>query len=88
MSKKKQSMTFKEFKAWCNERSCDGLWGFTTVINCIAVLDEVHKAPSWRREKVWQQINKEHRIVEKFVEPTNKKIAEYLRSEDNEREET
>lgn len=77
-------MTYKEFKEWCNERACDGLWGFNTVITVINVLEEVKLSPFWKREKVWQKINKEHKIVEKIVEPTNRKIEEYLRSEKNE----
>ena len=73
-------MTFKQFVAWCNERSCDGLWGFNTIVNCICALEECYQAPFWKREKVWQAVNKEHNIVLNFVEPTNRKIEESLRS--------
>jgi hypothetical protein len=80
-------MTFKEFKLWCNERSYDACWGFTTAITCAYALQEVHQAPFWKREKVWQEVNQKYRIVEYFVNPTNKKIEEYLRSAEDDRRE-
>ena len=38
-------MTFKEFNKWCNERACDGCWGFVTAASCIAIVDELNKVP-------------------------------------------
>lgn len=69
-------MKFKEFSAWCNERAFDGCWGYNTALVCIDALQKVHEAPFWRREKVWQRINEEFKIVEGFVIPTNRKISE------------
>lgn len=75
-------MTFREFTAWCNERVCDGCWGFNTVINCINAQKEVRLSPPWAREAAWQRVNRERNIVECFVKPTNKKIEESLRAGD------
>lgn len=68
-------MTFKEFQAWCNERACDGCWGFTETIICIDIMKKVQKERFWNREKVWQ---KEYAwyVVPHIVEPINKKIKE------------
>lgn len=78
-------MTFREFTAWCNERACDGRWGFNTVINCINAMNDVKLSPPWAREAAWRRINKERNIVECFVKPTNKKIEEYLKGRDRKR---
>ena len=50
-------MTFKEFKAWCNERACDGYWSRGTFLFCLDVIKNVKKQPSWCREWCWQAIN-------------------------------
>ena len=78
-----EEMTYKEFVAWCNERACDGVWGFNTVTNCINAMNEVKLSPPWAREAAWRRVNREHRIVEDFVKPTNKKIEEYLKGADD-----
>lgn len=78
MAKCEKSMTYKQFVQWCNERACDGRWGFITVIQCINALKEVNQSPWWKREKVWQKVNMEHRIVENYVQPTNRRIEEVL----------
>lgn len=69
-------MTYKEFKMWCNERACDGRWGFLTAKVCINAITKVNQSPFWKREKVWQRVNLEHRVVEDFIIPTNELIAE------------
>ena len=79
-----EDMTFKEFVAWCNERACDGCWGFNTVIACINAMNEVKLSPPWAREAAWQRVNREHRIVRDYVIPTNKKIEEYLKEVNSE----
>lgn len=72
-------MTYKEFCAWCNERTCDGFWGFDTVVTCINIIKEIEVYPFWRKEKAWRKINEERKIVENYIEPTNKKIQEFLK---------
>ncbi len=67
-------MTFKEFKAWCSERSCDGCWSFRVVTFCVDVIRIVNKQPFWRKEKVWQEINKEYKVEETIVRTINEKI--------------
>ena len=76
-------MKFKEYVEWCNQRACDGYWGIDTAILCIEIYNRINKQPFWRREREWQRINTETKIVEKVVNPINKKIAElstYLHS--------
>lgn len=68
-------MKYKEFVAWCNERACDGCWGMLESMTCIWVMEEVRKAPFWRREKVWRE-QWETKVVNEIVEPTNQKIRE------------
>ena len=65
-------MTYEEFLNWCNERSCDGCWGFTEAAICIGVMNRVRNAPFGKRRKVWKKL--EPVIVEKIVNPTNEKI--------------
>ncbi len=74
-------MKYKKFLAWCNARSCDGCWGFTTALMCLLTIEKVKKFPFWKREKVWQKVNLKDRIVEDFVNPTNRMIDKLKRSE-------
>ncbi|MBQ8393820.1 MAG: hypothetical protein IJX51_08680 [Clostridia bacterium] len=78
-------MKYKQFLEWCNERACDGFWGFNTITICIEVIKTVNKHPFWEREKAWQKINEELKIVENIVEPTNKKIEEYIGESEGEK---
>ena len=73
-------MTFKEFERWCNERTCDGCWGYREAILCIDALDTVRGYPFWKRKKVWNNLH--DIIVRGIVEPTNRKIQE-VRGADN-----
>lgn len=74
-------MTFKEFVCWCNARACDACWGFQTVRVCTGVMEIVRAVPRWRREKVWQKINRTFGIVEGYVRPTNAAIKRLLEEE-------
>jgi hypothetical protein len=69
-------MTFKQFKAWCNERACDGCWSFNVVTFCIEIIKDVKKQPFWRREKHWQKLNEMFDIENKVVNHINAKIEE------------
>lgn len=74
-------MKYREFVTWCDERACDGCWGFYKATICIDVIDNVQKLPFWKREKFWQKVNEQLGIIEFIVIPTNKKIEEYLKGE-------
>lgn len=73
-------MTFKEFNKWCNERACDGCWGFVTAASCIAIVDELNKVPFWKREKIWKR-DYENSIVNNVVIPINNKMKEVLEND-------
>ena len=39
-----KTMTYKEFKAWCNERACDGRWdSIETITTCLDIINEIDK---------------------------------------------
>ena len=69
-------MTFKEFSNWCNDRACDGCWGMNGAIQCMEIGSLISKQRFWNREKMWREYCAETGIIEKLVEPTNKKIME------------
>ena len=52
---KGKTMTFKQFLNWCNERVCDGCWGYKEAVVCIDIISEVKRIPFWKREKVWKE---------------------------------
>lgn len=57
-------MTLKEFKAWCNQRACDGCWSMETAMLCIHIVKEIEKLPFWKRKKAW---DKEREFVEENI---------------------
>lgn len=65
-------MTFKEFVRWCNQRACDGRWGFNTALYCAYVINYVKSFPFCEREKEWRII--EPYVMATYVNPTNNKI--------------
>lgn len=69
-------MTFKQFKQWCNERACDGCWGYNEAVYCIELLDTMMKIPFWRRNKVWKLV--ETKVLYAVVNPINQKIQEVM----------
>lgn len=68
-------MTFKEFVKWCNDRACDGCWGYLTAVQCIEVMRDVRSYPFWKREKIWRH-HYMNATVNEMVLQTNRKIAE------------
>ena len=77
-------MTFKQFVKWCNDRACDGCWGYIDAMQCIEVMRDVRTYPFWKREDYWQH-HYMHSTVIKIVTQINKKIAEvYGERKDNE----
>lgn len=76
-------MKHKEFLAWCNERACDGRWGYDCARLCCAVAEDITKAPFWQRERIWRTLNKILDIEGLYVEPTNVKIKEFLGGQDD-----
>lgn len=69
-------MTLKQFKAWCNDRACDGCWGFSEAKLCVELLDNMAQIPWWRRNRTWKKIA--NRVKFAIVDPTNKKIQEVM----------
>lgn len=51
---KYESMTFKQFSAWCNERAADGKWGLGTAIHCSKICSGLHDVFFLWREKTWK----------------------------------
>ena len=72
-------MTWKQFQKWCNERACDGYWGYQEAMLCIDVMKMIRQLPFWKRARVWNQIK--HRMMAEVITPTNKKIEELLNKE-------
>lgn len=68
-------MTFKEFKAWCNQRACDGCWGMLEAMVSIDLIETVNKQPFWKREKFWKQ-EYEQKVLDEIVNPINDRIGE------------
>ncbi|MDE6946272.1 MAG: hypothetical protein K2P14_03710 [Anaeroplasmataceae bacterium] len=68
-------MKFKEFSAWCNDRTFDGCWSANTAGYCISILNEIYRAPFWQREKIWKN-QYESIVVEGIIKPINKKMKE------------
>ena len=74
-------MTFKQFVAWCNDRSADGRWGLREAILCLEVIGHVRSYPFWKRKKVWNDFRDP--VVNGIVEPTNRKIQEVLHEQNH-----
>ena len=68
-------MTFKQFVKWCNDRACDGCWGYIDAMQCIEVMRDVRTYPFWKREDYWKH-HYMHSTVIEIVTQINKKIAE------------
>lgn len=66
---------FKGFVNWCNERACDGCWGMLEAMTCIDLIEEIRKAPFWKREKFWKE-NYEQQVLEEIINPIEKKLDE------------
>lgn len=74
-------MTFKEFKLWCSERSCDGYWSISVAAICIEIIKVVNNTVFWKREKIWQSISHHYEIEKNIVHPINKKINDLAKGE-------
>lgn len=73
-------MTFREFKKWCNQRSCDGYWSLSAAKICISIIDDIRKDPFWKRRKHWNEISTH--VENEIVNPINKLIRD-MNEEDN-----
>ena len=67
------NITFKQFKEWCNDRTCDGCWGMLEALACIDLIDRVSLISFWKREKLWRK-EYEEKILKEIVNPINNKI--------------
>lgn len=75
-------MTFKEFKAWCNDRAADGCWSMMTALFCIDVINDIKKIPFWKRERIWKEMYEEE-VVRDVVLPINRKLSEIQHHDDS-----
>ena len=65
--KDRDKMTFKQFKAWCNNRAADGCWSMRTTMLCIGIITRIDEFHFWEREKVWKRFEKE--VLEFVIVP-------------------
>ena len=72
--RKNKPMTLSQFRAWCNERACDGCWSEDVAIICIELLGFMRKLPWHRRHFVWSRISIP--VMNTIVGPINRKIEE------------
>ena len=70
-----ENMSFKEFRAWCNDRACDGCWNMLTAMTCIELLEKIQRVPFWKREKTWQHEYK-NQVLKEIINPIEAKIKE------------
>ena len=70
-----ENMSFKEFRAWCNDRACDGCWKMLTAMACIDLLEKIQRVPFWKREKTWQHEYKDQ-VLKEIINPIEAKIKE------------
>lgn len=66
-----KTMTYKEFKDYCNQRICDGRWTIREAMYCIALIEDVEEnnvkllgliplkyKSSKLKERRWEEIKK------------------------------
>ena len=41
MEEEIKTMSYQEFKAWCNKRACDGQWSSIEAMRCLQVIKEI-----------------------------------------------
>ena len=75
--RKDKSMTYRQFREWCNERACDGCWSRDVAEACIAIMDVMRGLPWYRRRKFWNVIS--FSVMDNIVGPINRKIEEARR---------
>lgn len=59
-----ETMSYQEFKSWCNDRACDGKWDMMEAMACLHIIDEIDsikvkglfkkKATLAAREAAWK----------------------------------
>lgn len=53
-------MTYKEFRAYCNNRACDGMWSLEEAMICINIIEKIESIKGFRKnkakEKAWQEL--------------------------------
>lgn len=82
-------MKFEEFRDWCNERACDGVWGMDTAFICIDIMTEVNSLPKRKQEKAFQEAIKDSNLIE-IINMINERIGDpkrYSKSEEIKEEE-
>lgn len=74
-------MTYKQFKSWCLDRTCDGRWSATVAMMCIKIVQEMDKVPFWKRKKAWE---KHRTLATVIVAKIEEQIADVKGSDTNE----
>ena len=68
-------MKYKQFRDWCNQRTCDGCWSMGTALYCIGIIEKINQSPFWKREKIWKN-EYENLVVTEVVNVINRKMEE------------
>ena len=76
-------MKYKQFRAWCNDRACDGCWSSGTAIYCLNIINTIENLPFWKRERKWRSVCETDDIINKVVIPINNKIKEIYGDKNN-----
>ena len=69
-------LSFKEFQDWCNQRACDGRWGFAEAVVCCDIMKQVNSVPKYRfkkRKQMWEELEP---TANEILTKTNEKIKE------------
>lgn len=74
-------MTYKQFKAWCNDRACDGMWGVNEFMACRGIMEHINQKAFWKQEKEWQICNRDSCVEKEIIVPINKRIKRGERTE-------
>ena len=69
-------LTYKEFNKWCNERACDGCWGFYEAFTCINIGEEMNKTIFFKKKKKWKE--ELEPIAKEIMTKTNETIKEVI----------
>lgn len=74
-------MTYKQFKRWCLDRTCDGCWSATVALMSKEIIQEMEKVPFWKRKKAWE---KHRTLATVIMAKIEEKIATVKGSDTNE----
>lgn len=67
-------MTWKEFRSWMHQRTCDGMWGFMQAAYLIQIYKTVYKKPFWRRNRYFSKVWEQERLLRDTIDVINAEI--------------